>query len=100
MLKIKSNGSHWYGEAPDSVDDLLRVLQNHPLDRTFEAYGNFVQSAYSTRVVRFWGNFRTVSHVFSIDTDEPELIAKLTAAIRQNQNRADYLAQPAPQKED
>lgn len=38
---------------------------------------------------RFFGNFAEVSHVFCIDTDEPELLERLRTAI------ADNMATPA-----
>lgn len=37
--------------------------------------------------VRFFGNFRNLSHVFCIDTDEPETIERLRAAIAANMDR-------------
>ena len=93
---IISNGSKWAGEAPDIIDDLLEVLASQPLDRRFEMSGNFIEPFNGE--TRFWGNFLTVSHVFNIDTDEPDVIKRLTAAIRENQQRPDYLAQSAPVK--
>jgi hypothetical protein len=103
MVKIESNGSKWYGEQ-------IERLAAHTLDPSFEDYGNFVfeprNAQYLGRgeyadlgpqypgqnVVRFWGNFADVSGVFHIDTDEPELIEKLTAAIRANQQTDAYQA--------
>lgn len=109
MTKIESNGSKWAAEAPDSIDQLLAVLASEPLDSSFEQYGNFIitnprHCVYLGRnkyqeldpiypdasATRFFGNFANVSHVFNIDTDEPELVATLTAAIRANQKRSDY----------
>ena len=90
---IHNNGSKWAGQAPDSVDKLLSVLQEYPLDRTFEDYGNFIQRDGKT--VRFWGNFYNLSHVFQIDTDDPDLISRLSGAVRDNQKREDYLSQPS-----
>jgi len=116
MIRIISNGSKWAGETPDSVADLLLVLAAHPLDRKFEEFGNFVNAAPLTsaspagydkngkmtyhqgpliypdhpETARFFGNFAHLSHVFTIDTDEPEFISVLTAAIRANQKRPDY----------
>lgn len=127
MTKIISNGSHWAGEEESPLASLFEVLATQPLLRSFERYGNFIQadpeiewlewqasrefphigrhvpgpSPYAPLMVhRFWGNFLNVSHVFSIDTDEPELIERLTAAIRANQQRPDYLAQPKPKLEE
>ena len=91
---INSNGSKWAGQAPDTVADLLKVLSSHPLDRTFEEYGNFIIA--DKDMWHFFGNFLTVSHVFSIDTDDRETIDSLTVAIRCNQTRRDYQSQPDP----
>lgn len=93
---INSNGSKWAGQAPDTIDRLLKVLASHPLDRVFEMYGNFIYPV--NEMTRFWGNFLTMSHIFSIDTDEPDIIERLTAAIRKNQQRQDYLSQHDPVK--
>lgn len=101
---IQSNGSKWAGEEPDSIEMLLDVLANHPLDRTFEdeRFGNFViadpvnmrgENLLPAGGVSFFGNFLTVSHVFSIDSTDADAIARLTIAIRANQRRPDYLAQ-------
>lgn len=94
MTTIRSNGSRWLGQEPATVDELLEVLATETLDRTFEAYGNFVISEGGT--TRFWGNFHTVSHVFDIETADPDLAARLTAAIQANQQTVAYLAQLVP----
>lgn len=98
---IIHNGSKWAGDQPDDIETLFRVLEMYALDPQFEPYGNFVlddpvSDAGEHLVpngVRFWGNFAELSHLFEIDTDDPDLIERLTAAIRKNQQRADYLAQ-------
>jgi hypothetical protein len=41
-LTIRSNGSKWYGEDPDPIEVLFDTLGKHPLDPSFEDYGNFV----------------------------------------------------------
>ena len=87
---IQSNGPRWAGQAPASVDELLDVLARETLDPRFEKYGNFILR--DEPPLRFWGNFFNVSHVFSIDTDDPALIDRLTSAIRANQQRPDYQA--------
>lgn len=112
MLIISTNGSKWIGEQPDTLAKLLEVLATETLDPSFEDYGNFaiypLKGAVSIgrgkyaetdliypdapHTIRFWGNFYTVSHVFSIDTDEPAAIATLTKAIRENQARPEYVA--------
>ena len=101
---INSNGSKWYGDEQDSIETLIEVLGKHPLDRGFEAYGNFIAvdppliKGDNMRGTNFFGNFLTVSHVFNIDTDDPEVIRKLTAAIRENQKRPDYREQEKPKR--
>jgi hypothetical protein len=98
---IQSNGSKWAGDEPDSIDQLFEVLASHVLDRRFEcplghAFISVCQASERWAIpgtTRFHGNFLTLSHVFSIDTDEPELVARLTAAIEANMARPDYLEQ-------
>jgi hypothetical protein len=89
---VEHNGSKFYGEAPDPIEALLDVLAREPLRRTFENYGNFAMPERDG-YVRFWGNFFAVSHCFSIYTNDPDVIDRLTKAIRENQQRVDYKAQ-------
>ena len=110
MLNIKSNGSKWAGQEPDSIDELLEVLEIHPLDRTFEKYGNFIDKSPrwgrygkgpnpypdNPGVVIFFGNFYGLSHVFNIHTDEAEVIDRLAKTIRKNRRRTDYTGQSKP----
>ena len=109
---IQSNGSGYV--LP--LDALFSRLETDTLDPRFEDYGNFIfinpQAAVDAGygpdgktiyretgpcypdmpdAVEFWGNFLTYSHVFRIATDDPELISKLTKAIRANQSRPDYI---------
>lgn len=99
MTEITSNGSKWAGQAPDPVSVLIEVLAREPLDRTFEKYGNFAINE-GNGIVRFFGNFLTVSHVFNIRTDDPELVATLIAAIKANKRMPAYQAQPTPAQAD
>lgn len=92
--KIHSNGAAWFGEAPGSLQTLFDVLQAHPLDRVFERFGGFIMPREGR--VEFFGNFHTLSHVFRIETSDPALIERLTAAIQANTAREDYRAQPYP----
>lgn len=90
---INSNGSKWLGQEPDTIDRLCDVLSKEPLDPTFERFGNFVMGSRHGApkcMIRFWGNFAHVSHVFSIDTDEPQVIQRLLAHIRMNQESQAY----------
>lgn len=90
---IHSMGSKWYGEAPDPVSGLFTALESSTLDPTFEDYGDFVESgdpAIPVGSTRFFGNFYDLSYVFNMDTDDVGLIARLTAAIRENQKSQAY----------
>ncbi len=117
LTHIDSNGSKFMGDAPDTIEQLLARMQAETLDPVFEEYGNFVSPARKAHrecseatgwkdvytdagpiypehpdAMHFWGNFRTYSHVFSIYTDDPALIERLTAAIRANQATPAYQA--------
>lgn len=107
FVYIMSNGSKWYGEEEDNIEDLLKTLDEHPLDPRFKSFitkdpcvgvpgkrGGYVDGPrmYTASVTRFFGNFYTVSHVFQIDTNDQETIDALTKAIRKNLRRADYRA--------
>ncbi len=97
---IISCGSRWGGEEPATVDELLAALATEALDPRFEEFGGFIDlcpiAANSERQllpdgwVQFHGNFQTVSHVFQIVTNDPAMIAELTAAIRANQASERY----------
>jgi len=116
FIYIMSNGSKWMGEEEDDLDALFTVLAETPLDPRFEPYGNFITPdpcegvrnpawtwgngepqwidgprMYAVHVVRFQGNFLEVSHGFAIDTNVPEIIDRLTTAIRANQQTEAYL---------
>ena len=100
---IKSNGSKWAGESPDSIEDLLQVLATEPLDPRFEDFGGFCypldvpgifvdpnEEGKHAGEWRFFGNFFKLSHVFNIDTDEPEVIQQLGEAIEANMMTEGY----------
>ena len=94
---INSNGSKWAGQEQDTIETLIEVLGETPLDRSFEAYGNFAYKLEGAPGnVRFFGNFLHQSHVFNIDSDDQSVISRLTKAIRLNQKREDYLSQQKP----
>jgi len=101
IIDIRSNGSKWYGQLPDSIDILMETLDKYTLDPTFEDFGNFI---YPFIPAKGWnsenekykgctcisGNFLTYSHVFSIITNDNETIEKLSSLIRNNQQREEY----------
>ena len=105
--KVLSNGSGMV--LP--LEALFERLASTPLDPTFEAYGNFitVEPKVGKRddegnfvdsgelchpdipgAVEFWGNFFHWSHVFRVVTNDADLVARLTDAIRANQKTAEY----------
>lgn len=107
---ILSNGSHCLGSGPDTIEELLEVLESQPLDRTFEDFGGF-HSPFPSLCDQwgnhnhdselegkesFFGNFFGLSHVFNIYTDESEVIQSLSEAISRNKARPDYLSQAEP----
>ena len=105
--QIQSMGSHYDGEGVAAIDGLFAMLAEHPLDRSFEEYGNFAYSLdedtdYIARFpewaghTAFFGNFYDYSFVFNFKTDDAVLIERLTTAIRANQQRPDYLSQQTP----
>ena len=96
---INSNGSKWYGEEPDNIEKLMEVLKEEPLDRRFEAFGDFCYPSEGLPGnIRFMGNFFRLSHVFNIDTNDIGLIKKLARAIDLNKQRPDYKSQPKPKR--
>lgn len=84
---------HFNGPGCD-LAVLEALLAVEPLSRNFEEYGNFALALPDGKGTRFWGNFANISHAFQVDTDEPETIERLTAAIRANQQTTAYLDQP------
>ena len=97
-IQILSNGGKYAGQEPDTIEQLIDVLANHPLDRTFEKYGNFVYLSEDGKWNAF-GNFLRLSHVFRIEADTREELGELEAAIRVNQQRPDYMEQQIKTKE-
>jgi len=109
FIYIMANGSKWAGQEPDDIDILLEVLSKYKLREGFGEYftdnpcqgipnpkweGSGSDSPrwidgpplYKSNVVRFWGNFVEVSHVFHIDTNDEETISKLKSALLKNRN--------------
>lgn len=99
MLSIYLNGNHSHKNNYTLIDYLLKLLETEPLDKNFENFGNFVYKHGARNhknppdCVCFFGSFRYFSYPFRICTDEPEIIEKLTNAIRANQQKSGYLNQ-------
>jgi hypothetical protein len=101
MLTINSNDSKWYGQQPDTIEELKEALKNYTLDPIFERYGDFVNRTpiwdnpeYKEKYkgcTLIWGNFLTLSHVFNIVTDDELLIGEIEALVAENKKRPEYL---------
>lgn len=87
-MVIRNNGSKFLGQDPDPIEKLFEMLAHHPLDPTFEDFGNFAEPFQGDRIC-VWGNFAKYSHCFHVEGTQEEL-ADLIAAIRLNQQREDY----------
>lgn len=70
-----------------AIETLLHMLQTEPLDPWF-ADENTLRGVQNTPnspgFITFHGNFRNVSHAFSVSTDDPDLSSRLCAAFRKN----------------
>ena len=83
MIDIRSNGSKWAGMAPDSIEVLIERLGEYALDwerfeHCYNAEPEFLKEPHHRPGVwSFFGDFRELSAVFNILTDEPGLIAEL-----------------------
>lgn len=88
-MKILSNGSTFAGQAPDSVAELLAVLDTETLDPTFEEYGRFFLY-HGPDDFQAWGNFLTVSRVFDVRGTLAELLP-LARALKANRRQPAYL---------
>ena len=113
FIFIQSCGSRWLGQEERDIAELLEVLANYRLRQ--EGFGGSYYTVnpctwahnpmwqwdsppevnkyvdgprlYSCDgVVRFFGNFEKLSHVFNIDTNHKPTIDALIAAIENNVN--------------
>lgn len=105
---------HWIGHNGTddrSLEGLFHMLDEHPLNRIFEEYGDYLEPpvyADWSRVMdwatdgsdgefMFSGNFATYSCTFSLTTNDPDLLARIRAAVEANRARPDFQAQqPRP----
>lgn len=83
---IIHNGHEWFDKPPEPIDTLLAMLAREPLDPVHEPF--IIERADAVSV--FSGNFHTVAHPFTIETDDPAVCKQLTEAIRANQKTAGY----------
>lgn len=100
---INSNGSKWAGEEPDTIDKLIEVLAIETIEEYF--FKSFskktedgivwyqfcpIDKTEDEKRSYFFGNFEKLSHVFSIESDEVEVIEKLSNAIKSNKGWEKY----------
>lgn len=105
IVDILSTKPGSWSREPDTIERILRYLENYTLDPAFESYGNFVDSNPEwlapewarkyAGCTRFWGNFYSVSGVFDVITNDADVIRRLTTAIRRNQGSAAYASAKA-----
>lgn len=93
MTTIVLSNGHLRTETADAaIDALIEILRDHPLNRLFEKYGDFVErDARNLRgewlegvenAVSFFGNFFDRSHIFSIVSNDPDHVDRLWAHRR------------------
>ena len=100
---IISNGSHFADEDPDTIEELLKNLKTETIEERFfekywtnrfttekPKYKNHCPISERGNMTLFFGNFETLSHVFRIETNNKDVIKKLTSAIKQNDGWGKY----------
>ena len=101
-LNTVTNPAAPWSFIPDTEENILHDLARYALDPVFELYGNFINPApewlsqeaadkYAGCTI-ISGNFLDYSHAFSLVTDDPGLISRLSAAVAQNKATQEYQA--------
>ena len=91
FTNIISNGSKWAGEDPDTIETLLDVLKEYKLDYRCRPFIERFNVCPCGEVYHFSGNFKNLSHVFSINTNNKELSKTIMSAISENDKNWDSL---------
>lgn len=87
---IHSNGSKWAGETPNSLAQLLIMLDSEPLDPAFLRYG--FRELYKGEA-HYLGNFANLSNVFHVScTPGGSADRLLQEAVTKNLLRPDFIA--------
>lgn len=82
---VASNGRHANGSDPEALDELIALMRSEPLMPVFWPWARLLPGWKDGGPwVEYFGNFETVSHVFSLRTSDPKLQARIYAALRQN----------------
>lgn len=106
MTTVVQYVGHGCDDQAEQLDRLFDALTRYTLDPVFEKYGAFLDAAEPDviaayerahgktfdvpRTMHAFGNFYDYSCVFNLYTDDPDLIARLTVAIRENRSREAY----------
>ena len=75
--KVINNGSKWYGQPNDKLNDLEKRLRQYAIE-------DFTTTRKIENGLNIWGNFRAISAVFNIDLFDSELIGKFRGLIYRN----------------
>lgn len=86
---INYNGSRFNGGTPATLENLNWLLQREALDPTRESFCEWVRIG-DQPMLRFCGSFFSISHAFSIDTDDDHVIKTLSLLIKFNQQSEPY----------
>lgn len=81
--RIIRNGYHTPGEPPASIEDLLRLLELHPV----APWTTCRPLRKKTGTILLCGELRTNSHPFSIISNDPAVVRRLTEAFTANCER-------------
>lgn len=73
-------GSRFAGQENGSINDLLKLIEIEPLTEHFSPYCSLNKDGS----VHIGGNFERISHGFSLDTFDNNLIANFAAMFEQN----------------
>ena len=79
---IEWNGSRSAGARPASIETLFECLEKYRLCDALAPYMSNI--TWKRGWVRLFGNFDEYSHAYSLDTCDPDLIARYVAAVRLN----------------
>jgi len=82
-MKIKSNGSKWFGEPPDPIEKLSELLESRILDPDY----NWIETKDGTTAIG--GNFLCLSHAFHVEGTQEEM-APLVEAMERNRKSDGY----------
>jgi hypothetical protein len=85
MTIIFANGPKGTAGEPETIEDLIKVLETEILNPRFGTC-RFVQGAEYC----FWGNFLIRNYPFHLVTDDVDLILKLSKAIDKNMETEAY----------